>query len=93
MKLCYIVWRDAQQEACEDPHRKVVPSLVELHEVGWLLAEDDDIVVIGMEMDSHGEVEPGRWRLHVPKAMIQQMKVVDLAAFLKVRGGRKRKAQ
>ena len=79
MKLAYIRWKDAVSEEASDaanhpPHA----TLVELHEVGFLLGENDEAVVIGMEFNQDREVQPGRWRLHIPRVSIQEMRVVEL---------------
>jgi uncharacterized protein YijF (DUF1287 family) len=31
-----------------------------------------------MEINEDSEVRPGRWRLHIPKVSIQEMRVVEL---------------
>lgn len=77
MKVAYVAWRDACSEEADAPNTAVVPRLIELHEVGFLLGEDDDAVVIGMENEIAQEAHPGRWRLHIPKNAIIYMKVVE----------------
>lgn len=89
MKICYLRWRDARSQEAVEPHTDVEPTLCELHEVGFLLAENDEIITIGMEIDADGDTAPGRWRLHVPKVLVQEMKIVDVATLLKKRGRRK----
>jgi len=79
VKLAYIRWKDAVSEeasaaAAHPPHA----TLVELWEVGFLLGENDEAVVIGMEFNQDAEVQPGRWRLHIPRVSIQEMRVVEL---------------
>lgn len=73
-----VVWRDAiSYQADDKPNPPVVPSLATLVEVGFLLGEDVDCVVIGMEVGTdEGDVTPGRWRLHVPKAQIQSIELL-----------------
>jgi hypothetical protein len=87
MKLAYIRWKDAvSEEASAAASRPAQASLVELEEVGFLLDENDEAVVIGMEIHKDEDVQPGRWRLHIPKVSIQEMRVVDLEkAFTKRR--------
>ena len=51
---------------------------MELHEVGFLPGESDEAVVIGMEFNQDSDIQPGRWRLHIPRVSIQEMRVVDL---------------
>jgi len=48
---------------------------VELQEIGFLLDENEEAVVIGMEIHHDADVRPGRWRLHIPKVSIQEMRV------------------
>lgn len=87
MTLAYIRWRDACSEEASDPTpRPVVPQLCELEEVGFLLAETDEVITIGME---HGkdDMKPGRWRLHIPKVCIVEMRTAAVETAFK----RKRK--
>ena len=79
MKLAYIRWKDAVAEEATDTGAKTPQArLVELEEIGFLLDENDEAVVIGMEIHDDAEVRPGRWRLHIPKVSIQEMRVVEL---------------
>jgi hypothetical protein len=79
VKLAYIRWKDA---VAEEASAAVSPAahakLVDLQEIGFLLDETDEAVVIGMELSDDAEVQPGRWRLHIPRVSIQEMRVVDL---------------
>jgi hypothetical protein len=77
MKVAYISWRDACSEEADERNAAVVPGLAELHEVGFLLGETDEVVTIGMEQCLDGTSHPGRWRLHIPKSAIIFMKVVE----------------
>jgi hypothetical protein len=78
MKLAYIRWKDAVSEEAAGGAHPAQASLVELQEVGFLLDENDEAVVIGMEINQDADVQPGRWRLHIPKVSIQEMRVIDL---------------
>ena len=79
MKLAYIRWKDAVAEEAGDAASKIaLAQLVEMQEIGFLLDENDEAVVIGMELHNDVEVRPGRWRLHIPKVSIQEMRVVEL---------------
>ena len=79
MKLAYIRWKDAVAEDAGDAGSKNPQAqLVELQEIGFLLDENEEAVVIGMELHNDVEVRPGRWRLHIPKVSIQEMRVVEL---------------
>jgi len=70
MILTLIRWRDALSvEAADLDHRPTTPELAELITTGFLLAEDDEAVLVGMEMQS-GDVRPGRWRFNIPKSGI-----------------------
>lgn len=81
--LTFIRWLDAQShEAADSPEAK--PELAELCEVGFLLAETEDVVLIGMEQS--GDAHPGRWRLHIPRNAIVERRDVPLSrAFRKPR--------
>ena len=85
-QIAYIRWRDACAEAAEDGGL-VIPGLVELDEVGWLAGQDEEVVTIVMEMEPNLEGEPaqrpGRWRLHIPRNAIVEMRVMGLGDFLK----------
>ena len=83
LMLTCVRWLDAQShEAADAPEAK--PELAELCEVGFVLAETDEVLLIGMEhsVDAH----PGRWRLHIPKNAIVERRDVTIAqAFRKPR--------
>jgi hypothetical protein len=87
MKLAYIRWKDAvAEEASDAGSQHPQARLVELQEVGFLLDENEEAVVIGMELTEDPEVRPGRWRLHIPRVSIQEMRVADLTrVFAKTR--------
>lgn len=79
MKLAYIRWKDAvAEEAADGLVRPSHAELVELHEIGFLLDENDEAVEIGMELTDAHDVHPGRWRLHIPRVSIREMRVVEL---------------
>jgi hypothetical protein len=79
-RIAYIRWRDACSEAAEESG-PVIPGLVELDEVGWFVGETDEVITIVMEMEPSYEGEPaarpGRWRLHIPKNAIIEMRVME----------------
>jgi hypothetical protein len=87
MKLAYIRWKDAvAEEAADGTAHPPLAELVELQEVGFLLDENDEAVQIGMEMTDDEGVRPGRWRLHIPRVSIVEMRVAELdKAFPKKR--------
>jgi len=66
------------EEAADAASKNPQARLVELQEIGFLLDENEEAVVIGMEINEDSEVRPGRWRLHIPKVSIQEMRVVEL---------------
>ena len=79
MKLAYIRWKDAVAEEATNYDPKTPQArLVELQEIGFLLDENEEAVVIGMEFHEDADVRPGRWRLHIPRVSIQEMRVVEL---------------
>ena len=89
MRLAHIRWRDAVAEGGDlstAPHA----ALVELEEVGFLLDENEEAVVIGMERHAAADVMPGRWRLHIPRVSIVEMRVAEVEAAFAVRPKRKR---
>lgn len=86
MTLCYVKWKDAVSEEADHSGSPAVARLAELEEVGFLLDENEEALLIGMENDEQGIVRPGRWRLHIPKAMIVERREVELEkAFIKRR--------
>ena len=90
MRIAYIRWKDAvAEEAGGADSRATQAKLVELQEVGFLLDENEEAVEIGMEVTNDSEVTPGRWRLHIPRVSIQEMRILDLDKLLPKR---KRKA-
>jgi hypothetical protein len=79
MKLAYIRWKDAVAEEASGSNPPAAHArLVELQEIGFLLDETEEAVVIGMELSDDTEVQPGRWRLHIPRVSIQEMRTVEL---------------
>jgi hypothetical protein len=79
MKLVYIRWKDAvAEEAADGTAHPPQAELVELQEVGFLLDENDEAVQIGMEIGDDPNVRPGRWRLHIPRVSILEMRVAEI---------------
>lgn len=78
--LTYIRWRDAcaQESASSDPPK---PELVDLEEIGFLLAENDEAIQIAMEFDSAGH-HGSRYRLNIPKINILERKDLDFDTVL-----------
>jgi hypothetical protein len=74
--LTYIKWRDASYHDASDSPKPVV-ELAEMVEVGLLIAETDEAVMIGMEYSADG-THPGRWRATIPKVNIVDRKDVSL---------------
>jgi hypothetical protein len=85
MKIAVIKWNDAL--SVEADHHPPVAELALQTEVGFLLHETDEAVLIGMEIDT-GPAIPGRWRLNIPKKMIVSMKVLDVEGIFE---GKRRK--
>jgi hypothetical protein len=78
MTLTYIRWKDAcSVDATDAAPRPPVPELSELCEIGFLLAEDDHAVLIGMEHQAD-DTSPGRWRLNIPKVSILERRDASL---------------
>ena len=76
MRLALVTWVDAVQEQGEGTEAKAQPCT--LQEVGWLMDENEQAILIGMEnhMVAKGAV-PGRFRLHIPRANIKELRVVE----------------
>lgn len=77
-KLAYIRWKDAQSEEASEPLTEARAHLVELEEVGFLLDENEEAVLIGQEIQDDAKVQAGRFRLHIPRSQIVEMRVVDV---------------
>jgi hypothetical protein len=75
MKIAYIRWKDAMSVEGDSSPAKAVLSTLE--EVGWVLDETDEVILIGMELDDPKECIPGRWRLNIPKGQIEEMRVLE----------------
>lgn len=80
MTLTYIKWRDAssQDTASNEPPK---PELVDLEEIGFLLAENDEAIQIAMEhcpAGTHGS----RYRLNIPKINILERLDLDFNKVL-----------
>ena len=76
MVLAFIKWKDAMTDP--DPHPGPVQAeLYPLSEIGYLVAETDEVVTICMELDTATE-HPGRFRLHIPRVNIISMKTVEV---------------
>jgi hypothetical protein len=84
MTICYIRWKDAL--AVEGDNNPAVAELAELEEVGFLLDESNDAVLIGME--ALGET-PGRWRINIPRGQIVEMREMRLEKAFPKRSIRK----
>ena len=78
MKVILVRWKDAcAVEASDLTSRPAVAELAELCEVGFLLHENDEALLIGMEHHAD-DTHPGRWRLNIPKALIVERRDMEL---------------
>ena len=78
MTVTLVRWKDAcSVEAADLTPRPAVPELSELSEVGFLLAENDEALLIGMESQAD-DTHPGRWRLNIPKSSIIERRDMSL---------------
>jgi hypothetical protein len=78
MKITYIRWRDAcSVEATAAGVVPAKPELSELTSIGFLLAENDEAVLLGMELQD-AETHPGRWRFNIPKSSIVERRDADV---------------
>lgn len=73
--IALVVWRDAAQVEAAAADTPLDPTLAVLAEVGFLLHEDDHVVVLGMEAGA-ADCAPGRWRLNIPKQAIVEMRLL-----------------
>lgn len=84
MTIAYCLWKDACQEQADEPGLPILDDpLVTLQEIGWLISENEDSISLAMELESNGE--PGRWRLHIPKQNIIELRCMELERFPKRR--------
>ena len=82
-KVTLVRWLDAcQREAADSP--EAIPELAELQHVGFVLAETDDILLIGMEIGA-ADVHPGRYRFNIPKNSILERRDVEIETAFKTR--------
>ncbi len=79
-QIAYIKWRDACFEQADDGG-PCHADLVELDEIGWLVAENEEAVTISLELEPNADGIPsskaGRSRLHIPKNGIVEMRVAE----------------
>lgn len=75
MKLAYIRWRDAAHHHEEAAVADI--TLAELHEVGFLVREDDEFYVLAMEHMDGSEDRCRNW-LAIPKVNVQEIRVKAL---------------
>ena len=82
MTVTYIRWQDAcSVEAMASEEYPAKPELSELITTGFLLAEDDHAVLVGMELQAD-DTAPGRYRFNIPKvAIIERRDMVVEKAF------------
>ncbi len=79
--LVYVKWKDAMSvEASSYEDEYPIPQLSVLQEVGWLLAENEEAILLGMELGVD-DVKAGRWRINIPKIQIIARVDVDLRTF------------
>jgi hypothetical protein len=74
-RVAYVRWRDAVMEDA-DSDSIAIAKPCELEEVGWLLDENKDAILIGLERQPDG-IRAGRARLHIPRANIIELRVMD----------------
>ena len=78
MRLALVTWVDAVTDATDGGELKAKPCL--LQEVGFLVDENEDAILITMENHEAAKgVAPGRFKLHIPRRNIKELRVVDMA--------------
>jgi hypothetical protein len=70
--LTYLQWRDASYNLEEVPHEEL--GLVELHEIGWIIKEDDECITLGLEWYPDANVASSRLTITIPKVNIVRRK-------------------
>jgi hypothetical protein len=82
MTVSFVRWKDAcSVEANSADPIAPVPQLSELCEIGFLLAENDEALLIGMEYQED-DTEPGRWRFNIPKVGIVERHDFDISKLV-----------
>ncbi len=84
MTLAYVRWKDACTEHAEEPGLPILEDpLIELQEIGWLVAETSQSLSLAMELEVDGT--PGRFRLHIPQQNILELRTMEFDKFPKRR--------
>ena len=87
MTIAFVRWRDAMTEEAETGG-PAQAQLIELSEIGWLVAESPEAITLSMELESNET--PGRFRLHIPRSGIIEFQTIDSSqAFKPKRKARK----
>jgi hypothetical protein len=84
MKMTLIRWHDACSVEALGASTPARAGLSDLTEVGFILDETEDAVLIGMEL-SNDDTDAGRWRLNIPKGQIKERLDFAVGAKLTVR--------
>lgn len=89
MILTHIRWKDASYHEAtwkqgEGDNAPAVPALSILVEVGFLLAENEEAILLGMEHTEDKDTSPGRWRISIPKSAIIERVDVDVKRAFRV---------
>jgi hypothetical protein len=82
MTIVYIRWRDACHSSKEYPI-KDIGALSELHEVGFLITENEEAVTIGTESED-GATEARNW-ITIPRAGIVEIRRTTVEKAFPVR--------
>ncbi len=86
MKVAYVHWRDASHGMGEIEIGRM--TLSDLHEVGFLVKEDEESVTLAMEWEGDEKVSTRLW-LTIPRVGIVEMRTVDLDTAFKPRRRKK----
>jgi len=90
MKMTLIRWHDACSVEALGASTPARAGLSDLTEVGFILDETEDAVLIGMEL-SNDDTDAGRWRLNIPKGQIKHRDDFEVGSDLSLK--RKRTAK
>ena len=77
LKIVYIRWKDAMHSMNQHPVSEL-GELAILHEIGFLLKETPDTIVIGTESEQTQSLEARMW-LTIPRANIVEIRSTTLS--------------
>ncbi len=76
MKAIYIEWKDAEDCNEWEDINEIPNSLPLIKEVGWLIKENKECIIICRDYDDKNQKVAGR--ITIPKAWIKKRKIIKL---------------